>query len=51
MAAVSGEFVDWLNGDWTLFFILTSLMVVPGLLLLWSIDRKLKAKKPSTESA
>ncbi len=51
MAAVSGEFVDWLNGDWTLFFILTSLMVVPGLLLLWSIDRKLKAKKPSIESA
>ena len=51
MAAVSGEFVDWLNGDWTLFFILTSLMVVPGLLLLWSIDRKLKARKSSTESA
>lgn len=51
MAAVSGEFVDWLNGDWTLFFIFTSLMVVPGLLLLWSIDRKLKAKKPAAESA
>ncbi len=51
MAAVSGEFVDWLNGNWTLFFIFTSLMVVPGLLLLWSIDRKLKAKNSTTGSA
>jgi len=48
MASVSGALVDWLNGNWSLFFIITALMVVPGLLLLWSIDRQLKARKAST---
>lgn len=44
MAAVSGAFVDWLDGNWTLFFIITALMIVPGLLLLWSIHQQLQAK-------
>ncbi len=44
MAAVSGAFVDWLDGNWTLFFIITALMIVPGLLLLWSIYQQLQAK-------
>ena len=36
LAAGSGAVVDFLNGDWALFFILTALMVIPGLaLLLW----------------
>lgn len=36
LAAGSGALVDFLNGDWTTFFVLTSLMVIPGLcLLLW----------------
>ena len=48
MASVSGALVDWLNGNWSLFFIITALMVVPGLLLLWSIDRQLKDRRTST---
>ncbi len=36
LASGSGVLVDFLNGDWPLFFVLTSLMVIPGLcLLLW----------------
>lgn len=36
LAAGSGSLVDYLDGNWSLFFILTSLMVIPGLmLLLW----------------
>ena len=36
LAAGSGVLVDYLNGDWAFFFVLTSLMVIPGLcLLLW----------------
>ncbi len=50
MASVSGALVDWLQGNWSLFFILTALMVLPGLLLLWSIDRQLKARQ-TNESA
>jgi PAT family beta-lactamase induction signal transducer AmpG len=48
MASVSGALVDWLNGNWSLFFIITALMVIPGLLLLWSIDRQLKDRRTST---
>jgi len=48
MASVSGALVDWLNGNWSLFFIITALMVVPGLLLLWSINRQLKDRHTST---
>ena len=36
LAAGSGALVDFLNGDWAFFFVLTTLMVIPGLcLLLW----------------
>ena len=34
LAASSGLLVDWLGGDWGLFFILTALMVTPSLVLL-----------------
>jgi len=37
MASFGGSLVDWLNGDWSLFFLLTSLMVIPALGLLWYI--------------
>ena len=56
MAAVSGAFVDWLDGNWTLFFIITSVMVLPSLVLLWFIHRQLKGRltphdaKPTAES-
>ena len=42
LASSSGALVDWLNGDWGLFFILTALMVIPSLIILWSMKKKLK---------
>ncbi len=42
LASSSGALVDWLNGNWGLFFILTALMVIPSLLVLWLMKNKLK---------
>ncbi len=42
LAASSGAMVDWLNGDWGIFFIITAIMVIPSLILLWSIKNNLK---------
>tara|TARA_Y100000389_G_scaffold177122_1_gene189125 strand:+ start:1147 stop:2523 length:1377 start_codon:yes stop_codon:yes gene_type:complete len=42
LASSSGALVDWLNGDWGIFFILTAIMVIPSLLCLWFIKDKLK---------
>ncbi len=42
LAASSGELVDWLNGDWGVFFIITTVMVIPSLICLWFIRNKLK---------
>ena len=42
LASSSGALVDWLNGDWGLFFILTALMVIPSLIILWSVKNRLK---------
>ena len=42
LAASSGQLVDWLNGDWGIFFVITSAMVIPSLILLWFIRNKLK---------
>ena len=42
LAASSGELVDWLNGDWGIFFVITTVMVIPSLILLWFIRNKLK---------
>ena len=39
LAASSGVLVDWLGGDWMSFFILTSVMVSPALVILWWISR------------
>ena len=41
LASSSGSLVDWLNGDWGIFFILTALMVIPSLICLWFIRKKL----------
>ena len=38
----SGTLVDWLNGDWGIFFIITAIMVIPSLLCLMAIKNKLK---------
>ena len=42
LASSSGALVDWLNGDWGVFFIITAIMVVPSLICLWFIKDKLK---------
>lgn len=42
LASSSGALVDWLNGDWGIFFILTAIMVIPSLIILWIIRNKLK---------
>ncbi len=42
LASSSGALVDWLNGDWGIFFILTAVMVIPSLVCLWFIRNKLK---------
>jgi len=42
LAASSGELVDWLNGDWGIFFVITTVMVIPSLILWWFIRNKLK---------
>ncbi|MCG9752765.1 MFS transporter [Vibrio brasiliensis] len=36
LASFSGELVDYLN-DWSMFFILTALMVIPSLIMLYSL--------------
>ena len=42
LASSSGALVDWLNGDWGIFFILTALMVIPSLIILWIMRDKLQ---------
>ena len=42
LASSSGALVDWLNGDWGTFFVLTAIMVIPSLICLWFIRNKLK---------
>ncbi len=42
LSGASGWLVDIMNGNWTLFFLLTALMVIPALMLL----RHLKSKLP-----
>ena len=42
LASSSGALVDWLNGDWGIFFVLTTVMVIPSLLCLWYIKNKIK---------
>ena len=41
LAASSGALVDWLNGDWGVFFIITAIMVIPSLIFLYMIRHKL----------
>ncbi|MBL6857320.1 MAG: MFS transporter [Pelagibacteraceae bacterium] len=41
-ASSSGMMVDWLNGNWIIFFIITAVMVIPSLICLFLIRKKLK---------
>ncbi|MFK7995005.1 MAG: MFS transporter [Granulosicoccus sp.] len=40
LAASSGAMVDFLDGDWGLFFIITALMVIPSLVLLLLVRKR-----------
>ena len=42
LASSSGALVDWLNGDWGTFFVLTTIMVILSLFCLWLIKNKIK---------
>lgn len=41
-ASSSGLLIDGLGGNWMLFFIITALMVIPSLIILYWIGKKLK---------
>ena len=41
LSSSSGALVDWLNGDWGTFFIITTLMVLPSLIILWYISENI----------
>lgn len=43
LGSYSGIVVDWLDGNWALFFVLTALMVIPSLLFLYFIRKPLTA--------
>lgn len=49
VASLGGSMVDMLDGNWSLFFIITSLMVIPGLLLLFAIVQQLKKRRAIAE--
>ncbi|RUO40610.1 MFS transporter permease [Aliidiomarina taiwanensis] len=42
LGSYSGALVDWLNGNWALFFVITTVMVLPSLLFLWSIRKPIQ---------
>ena len=42
LASFSGALVDGMGGAWSLFFVLTTLMVVPSLVMLWMLRDKLE---------
>lgn len=50
VASSSGIVVDSLNGNWSLFFILTAVMVIPSLVFLYSIREHIKnVQNPLTQ--
>ncbi|MCH8538036.1 MAG: MFS transporter [Alkalimonas sp.] len=49
LASFSGELVDFLDGNWALFFTITALMVIPSLCLLLWIGRKFRRLEPKPE--
>ncbi len=51
LAAGSGALVDWMDGAWSLFFVLTTLMVIPSLVMLWMLRDKLDAAQSKVSEA
>jgi PAT family beta-lactamase induction signal transducer AmpG len=50
LSSFSGEMVDALNGNWVMFFVITSVMVIPGLILLLIISRVFKARLTTSQN-
>ena len=50
LASSSGAMVDWLEGDWGTFFVLTALMVIPSLILLWFLRHKINFTEQSVRA-
>ena len=50
LASSSGAMVDWLNGNWGLFFIITAIMVIPSLVCLYIIKDKITFSEQNTSS-
>lgn len=42
LATTSGFLIDWLGGQWSLFFVITALMVTPSLILLVWVGRQVE---------
>ncbi|MCC5855480.1 MAG: MFS transporter permease [Idiomarina sp.] len=42
LGSYSGALVDFLDGNWALFFLITTLMVIPSLLFLWTIRKPIQ---------
>ncbi len=45
LASSSGSIVDYLNGNWGIFFVITSLMVIPSLFILYILKNKINFSK------
>jgi MFS transporter, PAT family, beta-lactamase induction signal transducer AmpG len=43
IGSTGGIIVDYLDGNWSLFFVLTTLMVIPSLVLLWHLRFDIEA--------
>jgi MFS transporter, PAT family, beta-lactamase induction signal transducer AmpG len=43
IGSTGGIIVDYLDGNWSLFFVLTTLMVIPSLILLWHLRHDIEA--------
>ncbi|ACE82741.1 AmpG family muropeptide MFS transporter [Cellvibrio japonicus] len=51
LSSFSGELVDLLGGNWVMFFVITSLMVIPSLILLLVISRVFRRRPaPASQS-
>lgn len=51
LSSFSGEMVDFLQGNWPLFFVITALMVIPSLVLLLLIAKKMNQRtEPRTQT-
>jgi len=50
LASSSGAMVDWLNGNWGLFFIITAIMVIPSLVCLYIIKDKITFSEQNISS-